>query len=238
MKMVKSCLVFISLTMASLSIHAQTADEIINKYLDATGGKDKISQLKSLRTENTIEVMGNSGPSTVTILNNKGYRLESEFNGKKIVQVVTDKGGWAINPMMGSNTPTEIPEDAYKQTKSQIDLGGPLLNYAAKGNKVELAGKEAGSYKLKVTTVDSIETTYYIDSATYHLNKVSQSATVMGQPMEVSSTFSDYKKTDYGILVPYTIEISYGGQFSLTSHVNKVEINHEVDPKIFEMPKS
>ncbi|MDP4129276.1 MAG: outer membrane lipoprotein-sorting protein [Bacteroidota bacterium] len=238
MKMVKSCLALI-LTLAVCSgIRAQTADEIINKYFDAIGGKDKIAELKSFHSENTVDVMGNEGPSSVTILNDKGYRLESEFSGKKIIQVITDKGGWAVNPMMGSTTPQVIPDEMYKQSRDQIDMGGPLYNYAAKGNKVELQGTEAGAYKLKVTSPDSVETTIYIDSATHFMTKVSRSATVMGQSVEVSSTFSDYKKTDFGVLFPFTVEISYGGQFSLTSKANKIEINQEVDPKIFEMPKS
>ncbi len=236
--MVKSCLALILTLAVCTGIRAQTADEIINKYFDAIGGKDKIAQLKSFHSENTVDVMGNEGPSSVTILNDKGYRLESEFSGKKIIQVITDKGGWAVNPMMGSTTPQVIPDEMYKQSKDQIDMGGPLYNYAAKGNKVELQGTEAGAYKLKVTSPDSVETTIYIDSATHFMTKVSRSATVMGQSVEVSSTFSDYKKTDFGILFPFTVEISYGGQFSLTSKANKIEINQEVDPKIFEMPKS
>jgi len=238
MKMVKSCLALVFTLAACSGIRAQTADDIINKYFDAIGGKDKVAQLKSFHSENTVDVMGNEGPSSVTILNNKGYRLESEFSGKKIIQVITDKGGWAVNPMMGSTTAQVIPDEMYKQSKDQIDMGGPLYNYAAKGNKVELQGTEAGAYKLKVTSPDSVETTIYIDSATHFMTKVSRSATVMGQSVEVSSTFSDYKKTDFGILFPFTVEISYGGQFSLTSKANKIEINQEVDPKIFEMPKS
>lgn len=238
MKMVKSCLTFMLALIVCTGIRAQTADEIVNKYFEATGGKEKIAQLNSIHTENTVEVMGNQGPSSITILNKKGFRLDTEINGQKIIQVLTDKGGWAVNPMMGSTTPQAIPEDAYKQTRDQIDLAGPLYDYAAKGNKVELVGKEAGAYKLKVTTADSVETNFFIDSATYRLAKLTRSATVMGQPMEVSSTFSDYKKTDFGIYVPFTVEISYGGQFSLTTKVNKIEINQEVDPKIFEMPKS
>lgn len=238
MKMVKTCLALVITLTAFTQIRAQTADEIINKYFDAIGGKDKIAQIKSVRMENTIEAMGGEGPSTITILNGKGYRIDSEVNGNKITQVYTDKGGWAINPFMGSTTPQAVPEDVYKQNKERLDVGGPLFNYAAKGSKVVLDGKEAGAYKLKVTTVDSTEMELYIDSATYNLVKLTSSASMMGQTMEITTTFSDFKKSDLGVVYPYTTEISFGGQFDITSKVKKLDINPEVDPSIFEMPKS
>lgn len=238
MKMVKTCFALVIALTAFTQTRAQTADEIINKYFDAVGGRDKIAQIKSVRMENTIEAMGGEGPSTITILNGKGYRIDSEINGNKITQVYTDKGGWAVNPFMGSTTPQAVPEDVYKQNKERLDVGGPLFNYAAKGSKVVLDGREAGAYKLKVTTVDSTEMELYIDSATYHLVKLTSSASMMGQMMEITTTFSDFKKSDFGVVYPYTTEISFGGQFDITSKVKKLDINPEVDPAIFEMPKS
>ena len=236
--MVKTCFALVIALTAFTQIRAQTADEIINKYFDAIGGREKIAQIKSVRMESTTEAMGGEGPSTVTILNGKGYRIDSEVNGNKITQVYTDKGGWAINPFMGSTTPQAVPEDVYKQNKERLDVGGPLFNYAAKGSKVVLDGREAGAYKLKVTTVDSTEMELYIDSATYHLVKLTSSASMMGQMMEITTTFSDFKKSDFGVVYPYTTEISFGGQFDITSKVKKLDINPEVDPAIFEMPKS
>jgi hypothetical protein len=44
------------LLLASLS--AQTADEVINKYVTAIGGADKWSKIQSLKVEGQIEVQG------------------------------------------------------------------------------------------------------------------------------------------------------------------------------------
>ena len=44
------------------SLYAQTVDEIISKHVEAIGGKEKLSQVKSLYTENSVDVMGNSAP--------------------------------------------------------------------------------------------------------------------------------------------------------------------------------
>jgi len=238
MKMMKMGIAMMLTLSVFSGIRAQTADEIVNKYINAIGGKDKLEQVKTVYMENTVQVMGNEGPSKTSVINGKAFRLESEVNGQKMIQVFTDKGGWQVNPFMGAATPTPLPDELYKQSKGQIDITGPLYNYAAKGNKVELLGKEGNLYKLKVTNKDSVESNWYIDDATYFLVKMTKSGQMMGQSMEITISFSNFKKSDFGITFPFTTEISYGGQFNITSNLNKIEVNKTIDPAIFEMPKS
>ncbi len=218
---------------------AQTADEIVNKYLDAMGGKDKLSQVKTVYMENTSSAMGNEGPSTINLVTGVGFKMVSDFNGQSIIIAVTDKGGWQVNPFSGASTPTAMPDDMLKQSKGRLDPFGPLYNYAAKGNKIELQGKDGNAFKLKITNADSVETTLYVDATTYFVTKSVSSAQMMGQTMEVITTYSNYKKVDpVGVFFPYSYEISYGGQFTVTTTVNKIEVNKTIDPSIFVMPKS
>ena len=236
MKMVKIGMILLT-ALSFSAIQAQTADEIVNKYIDAVGGKDKLAQIKTVYMENTSEVMGNSGPSTINIVNGLGYKMTSDFNGQTVIICVTDKGGWQVNPFAGAATASPLPDDVIKQTKGRMDATGPLYNYAAKGNKVELLGKEGNDYKLKVTSADSTVYTMYIDGTTYYLTKIVTTATVMGSPVEAVTNFSNFKKADMGLVFPYTIEINYG-QFVINTTVNKIELNKTIDPSIFEMPKS
>jgi hypothetical protein len=224
---------------SAASVYAQTADDIIVKNLDAIGGKEKLKAINSVRMENTLSIMGNDAPNTTTVLNGKGYRNESEFNGAKIIQVITDKSGWMVNPMAGAADAQALPDEQVKAGKSQIYVV-PLLDYAAKGAKAELLGQEkvgnVNAYKVKVTDADNIATTYYFDPATYYLVQITTSSEMMGQKMDVTASYSDYKKTDYGWVVPQNVEINMGGQFSMTLKLKSVEVNKEVDPRIFDMP--
>jgi hypothetical protein len=237
MNMVKTGLTFLFAMASFTFIKAQTADEIVNKYVDAIGGKDKLDQVKTVYITNTTQVMGNEGPSTTQILNGKAYRLDYEVNGQKSTQVITDKGGWQINPFMGATTAQPLPEEMFKQSKGQL-FYFPLYNSAARGNKVELVGKDGNSYKLKITNVDSLEAFFYVDTTTYYLTKITRQTNFMGQSMELSVSFSNFKKSDFGITVPYTMEINYGGQFTITNNITKIEFNKTIDPAVFEMPKS
>lgn len=233
MKKIKFLLVSAAVVLTSAA-QAQTVDEVINKYVDAIGGKEKLSQLKSVYYENSMEVMGNQSTSVEYLLQGKGYKSEAEFNGMKIINAFNDKAGWAVNPLAGSSDAQALPDDAYKAGRDQIYVGGAIVDYAALGNKVELVGKEDNNYKLKVTN-GAAETFYFIDATTYYLNKTSQKGDMMGQSVEIVTTYSDYKKTDFGIVLPYTKAIDFGG-FALSYKRTKVEVNKEIDPKIFDMP--
>lgn len=237
MNLVKTGLTLLLAFTAFSTVGAQSADEIINKYVDAIGGKDKLDQIKTISISNTTQVMGNEAPSTTQIINGKAFRLDYEMNGQKATQVYTDKGGWQINPIMGATTAQPVPEEMYKQSKGQMFFS-PLYNYAARGNKVELIGKEGDAYKLKITNSDSVETFAYIDATTYYLTKITRQTNFMGQSMELTVSFSNFKKTDFGITTPFATEINYGGTFVITNNITKIEFNKAIDPAIFEMPKS
>jgi hypothetical protein len=214
-----------------------TADEIVGKHLEAVGGKDAIGKVKSLSMEMSMQVMGNEAPTTTVVLDGVGYKMETDFNGTKIVQCYTDKGGWNVNPMAGAADPTPMSDSLYRAGRAQIYVGGALYDYAAKGYKIELVGQDADTYKIKVTSKENVEQVYTIDAKTYFVKSVTGKAEMQGQDVESTTTLSDYRKTDVGYVIPYAVAIDFGGQFSLTIAVKKVELNKTIDPAVFEMPK-
>jgi outer membrane lipoprotein-sorting protein len=241
MKTIKASLFTLSALLSLTIAKAQTADDIIAKHIDAVGGKDKISQVTSMYIESNTNIMNMDAPSKTYIVTGKGYRTESDFNGQKLVQVITDKGGWSINPFLGGTTPTAMSDDDYQGRAEDINAVDPLVNYAANGAKVTLAGQEkvgdVNAYKLQLTNKFNKETDFYIDPATWYVIKMVSTATMMGQPTTITTTLSNYQKTDFGIVMPYSISTDFG-QAVLAVTVQKVEVNKQIDPTIFDMPKS
>lgn len=232
----KGAFFLLSATLVLTTARAQSVDEIVSKHLTALGGKSLIAGIKTVVVESSVDVMGTEAPSTTYIMNGKGYKSEVDFNGVKIIQCVTDSGGWTINPMAGSTTATPLPEEQARAQKSQLQVGGPLFDYATNGSKVELIGKDSSNYKLRLTTKDGFEVTYFIDMKTYLINKAINKMSAGGQDLETTITFADYKKTDYGYVMPYSQSIVLP-QVTLAITNKKIDINKEIDPAIFKMPK-
>ena len=214
---------------------AQTADDVVAKYLQAIGGKDVIAGTKSLVMTSNVEVMGNDLPSTTTILNGKGFRSETDFQGNKIIQCVNNHGAWSLNPPAGQSSPTPLSDADARQAKSQLNIV-PLASYADNGGKLELLGKDTADYKVKFSNADGVKITYFINMKTYLLDKVIATVNVQGQETDVTVLFSDYRKADNGLLTPFKIERDLP-QYTLNISITKVDVNKDIDPAIFEMPK-
>ena len=238
MKYLNLCFLTVSILFSSLVGQAQTADEIISKYVDAIGGKDNLSKITSIYLENSLDVMGNESLSSTVILNGKGAKSISDVMGQKMVQCYTDKSGWMINPMAGSSDPVDMPAEQYNAGKSQIYIADILVDYATRGYQVELLENEnvgtVNAYKIKAVSPENITLNYFIDPTTYYIIKMTLSGNMMGQEMMITNTLSDYRKTEQGMVLPFRIEVDYGGQFSIVLNTKKVEFNKTIDPVIFE----
>ena len=234
MKITKFFLLLLTAASLGFAAKAQTADDIIGKYVDAIGGKDKLGQMKSVYTEATVNVMGSDNPASTTLLVGKGYRSEADINGSKIIQCYTDKGGWSINPFAGVTDAAPMPDDQYQAGKDDIWVGGSLLNYKANGYTAELLHKDGNNYPVKITAGKQV-TTYYIDANTSLLNKITSTVSVQGQTTDVTTAYSNYQKTDFGYLAPYKIDVDLG-QIQLAYTVKSIAVNKDVDSKIFDMP--
>ena len=232
-----SALLFLGLFVAA---QAQTADDIINKYVTAIGGKDLISKIKTMSIEGNVSAMGSDFPATISAINGKAYKMAVSVNGSDIINCVTDTGAWVLNPMMGQTTAQASPPEQVKLAKSSLYIGGPLVDYKEKGFKAEYIGRDtaqAKSYKIKLTDGNGLELMYFIDPNTYYVTQQIIKANVNGTDISISNSYADYKKTDLGYVVAHTIGTTNSG-YDITITYNKVEFNKDIDPKSFAMPKN
>jgi hypothetical protein len=230
----KSSFFVLAAILAFSTGRAQTAEDIVNKYVAAIGGKDAVNSVKSLVITGSMEVMGNDGTDTVTLVVGKGYKTAMDLGGQRIISSVTPTQGWALNPFMGAATPTAIPDEQLKAGQIQLQLD-PLTNYAALGFKIELAGKDSADYKIKMTG-NGNDITYLVNQKTYFIDKIVTTMNAGGQSMEITVSFSDYRKIDGGLLYPYTQSAEYPGA-TLNMTYKTVTVNPTVDPSVFAMPK-
>lgn len=216
----------------SLNTHAQSADEIIEKYITAIGGKEKWKQVKSMKVNGFIEVQGIKINFSQQAVHNVGVRVDAEFQGQKIIDITTPTKGWSQNPFGGRSSLQPISEEELQQKLDELDIQDEFIDYAAKGSTVEFLGKdeEDGNefYKLKMTTKNKNESVYFFDVNTSLIYKEEKTLRQQGQEMKMVTKVFDYKTIPFGIKIPHKSEQM--GQILVT---DKIEINPTIDENIF-----
>ena len=216
-----------------ITAKAQTADEIIKKHVDAVGGAANWKKVTSIKLTGSMNAGGVELPVTVTTLDKKGYRMEFSMNGIANYTVLTPTSGWMYFPTQGQTKPEAMPNEMIKDQEDQMDASmDPLIDYQAKGNKVDYLGKDEAEgtecYKLKVTLKNGKEETEYLDLNTYYTIRSVEKSKANGQETEEVSTMGNYTKFPEGIVFPMSLET---GGVPLT--IKTVEINKPVDESIF-----
>ncbi|NIJ51601.1 outer membrane lipoprotein-sorting protein [Dyadobacter arcticus] len=239
-KLFNKTLLLFFLTGMLHTLSAQTLDEIIAKHIQAMGGADKLSKLKSLKITAEMDVMKMKVPITTTIIQDQGFRSETTVQGMTVVQAINGNTGWAINPMTGQTKATALPEEAVKSMTAETDLTG-LYNYKEKGYVLTLEGEEdlAGAkvYKVSMTLKNGIKRINYISKDTFYILKIIVHATMNGQDIKSENLQSNFKQVD-GVTYPFTSEVTTSAMpgTTMTLVITTLEVNPKIDPNIFTMP--
>lgn len=242
MIMHRALLIAGGLFLLSFSVSAQTADEIITKYVQKIGGIEKLQAIKTMRS--TGKFVGGGGFEAVVVQENKRPNLvreEFSLQGMTAINAYDGKNGWKINPFSGKKDAETLGEEELKQIIEDSDFDGPLVNYKAKGNKVEFEGKEEyeGSdvFKLKVTLANGTVKHYFLDTDYYVPIKVETKQINRGTEFETETVLGDYKEVG-GIYFPFSVESGLKGSSNRsTVTYEKIVINEALDDGRFAMPK-
>jgi hypothetical protein len=183
--------------------------------------------------------MGNEVQVKVTKVDGKLNRVDFEFGGNPGYTIITPDKGWRYIPMR-SDKPEEIPQAQLKAMQDQLDIAGPLVNYAAKGYQAVLKGKDTvngkEAYKIQLTNAAGKEITYYIDTKTNLLIQLRQMGDANrsggGGTTEIITDLSDYKEVG-GVMFPHTIVTEGTGMGSGSMTFDKIEVNVPVDEKLY-----
>ena len=198
-----------------LPVSAQTADEIVAKYVKTIGGAEKIQAIKTLRRTGKLTLGG--GFEAVIVHENKRpdmVRQEFTLQGMTAVNAYDGHYGWKIEPFGGKKDAEPLGEEELKTVREDSDFDGPLIDYQQKGNKIELIGLEpvegTDAFKLKVTLKSGDVRYFYMDTDYYVPIKIETKRIVRGAEHEYESTLGDYKQVG-GVYLPHSIETSAKG---------------------------
>jgi outer membrane lipoprotein-sorting protein len=181
-------------------------------------------------------------PFTLEMKRPRKSRLELQFAGNTAVQVFDGTNGWKVRPFLNRNDVQPFTAEELKSEGDRADLEGPLVDYAAKGTKVELAGVEPvdghDAYKLKLTTKSGQVQHIWIDEHSFLDVKV------QGVPRRFDGRMRDvwvYQrdfKTVGGLNIPHEYETAVDGVTQTHKTVfESVKVNASLDDARFTKPQ-
>ena len=210
---------------------ALTAEVLVAKNLDARGGAAKLRAITTIHTVGKVRTRGGSEAKVESwAIAPENFRGEFSLQGMTAVQAWDGKQAWSISPFGGRRDPQKLSPDDAKTLIEQSDIAGPLVDYQAKGHKIEYLGTEdidgTDAHKLRVKLKNGDTQVLYLDPDQFLEIRVVNRRMVRGQE-EVSTTdLGAYERVD-GIYFPFE---------SGRTELEKVELNQPIDRKMFAFP--
>lgn len=216
---------------------SQTGDEIVEKMIEALGGRKVLEEIKDMTISMSVEII--SLELNATVINyikepNLG-RVDISVMGMVITQAFDGETAWRIDPLTG-----EI-EDVIGEAKEYIKREN--LNYSALlhpekfGITFSYKGREKIEDKdylvLEQTFEDGFIKTMYLDPETYLTFKmVSKALNNMMMEVDQEAFEVEYKKV-HGLMIAHSMTLFQDGERIMISTVNEVKINTGLEDSLF-----
>ncbi len=208
-----------------------TAKDVINKYIVAIGGAEKLSKVNSLQQEGTYSVGPMSLEMKIQTKNNSKFKMTIGQGGMVMMKQVCDGKKGSVSQMGQSQA---MSDEEVAQTTMQADL---MLEakYEQYGITTSLLGIEAvngkDAYVVEVNMKDGSSQMDYFDVATsLKVQSITTQETEMGA-MTTTTTIKDYTEVS-GIKFPSKMEQSVGPQ-SVSIQLNDITVNPRISDSEF-----
>ena len=218
--------------------HSQTAKEIIQKMIDATGGRKALESIDDSTVSGTIEFIqeGLSGAVTVYKKEPGKMRVDVEVMGMLITQAYDGNLAWWINPQTGATE--EMPATEAANMKRDA-LPRDATFYPEKyGISFEYKGKESiegrDHFVIEQTFADGFIATLYVDSTRYLLTKSKGTLSSAAGEAEIETFASDYKKV-HGLMVAHKITTYMNGTEARILTITDIQYNTGLKDSLFIM---
>jgi hypothetical protein len=213
------------------------ADVILDKFVEATGGKSAYDKVHTEKWTGTFELIGKGVKGAVTAYRSEPNKSVTviELEGIGSIQDGTDgQTAWTLSSLQG---PRIKQGDERAVTMREASLRG-AVDWRKMYKNAETTGVEnvddQPCYKVVLTPNEGKPETRYFDKKTNLLVKLTmQLASPMGE-IPTETLVSDYKEQN-GLTAPRKVhQKALGQEFLIT--INQVEYNVDMPKDRFDLP--
>src|SRR5690554_1382005 len=201
-----------------------TVESVLNTYMDAIGGKDKLQKVKNISSESTMSMQGMPLAMKTTATTDRQFLLEMSMNGMVVQKQVFD-GEKGYQSAQGQRL------DFDEQQAEAIRLTAlPFPELEAKD--ATLAGAEFINGKPAYVIQNGKATKWFYDQETGLKILERQTQEMQGQEFTTNTYFSDYKEFE-GIMLPTksTTELAPGMEVEV--NIDKYSFNDDIEEDQF-----
>jgi outer membrane lipoprotein-sorting protein len=222
-----------------------TAAQIVERNISARGGLQAWRTVKTLSMSGKLDAGGKQKvqlPFVLEMERNRKTRLELQFNGQTAVQVYDGTNGWKLRPFLNRRDVEPYTPDELKAASMQADIDGPLVDYVAKGTKVQLEGIQSveghDAFNLKLTLKTGQVQHIWVDAQTFLDVKIEGTPRRLdGRFHPVATYLRDYRSVN-GLMIPYVNETAVDGVKQTEKIlVEKVIVNPKLEDSHFSKPR-
>jgi len=220
------------------ALFSQSADDIIDRYVQAIGGYDRVNAIQTVKISSEADWGSREVKYSETIKRPDRILIEVSLQGMTQKRAYDGNTGWMVNPFRGSKDVEKLNRENTQSLMEQAHFEGPLINYKDKGSTVELEGKDdfegTDVYKINLTDKNGALHTFLIDADTYLLLKEITKRKIGEKEIKSETIYGDYRQED-GLMMPHSLQVGSNGRYQ-DQTIKKVEFNVPVDDGIFTMP--
>jgi zinc protease len=210
-----------------------TAQQVIDRYVQALGGTEKLNQVKDISIKSTITSPVASLAMTLQQKGTDKMVQSIRYNGNEVTRtVVNGSKGKTLNSGSGySMTPEEVQEYKLKSILANV------LQLDKLGIKKNLLGMERiygrAAIRVELKFPSGKRHIHYFDSETgLKLREVEITQTNIGDATQTTD-FTDYREVQ-GLKFPFRI-ITYVGNQTISNVVESVELNKNLKDDTFKL---
>ena len=218
-----------------------TVPEIVEKNVTARGGLSAWRNVQAMKMSGEMDAgHGVRLPFQMELKRSHKLRLELQVKGDTAVQVYDGKQGWKLRPYLGRSTVEKMSPEELRDAAAETELDGALIDYAAKGYRLELLGAELvegkEAYKLKLTLPGNLVRHVWVDATSFLEVKIDSSRKMDGKDRRMETYLRDYKPQN-GLLLPHLLEtLTEGVKDSQKLVVQAVVLNPTLADERFSKP--
>lgn len=226
------------LSMTATPGNSQTAKEIMQKMIDATGGRKALESVDDSSISGTMELIqeGVSGEVTIYKKEPNKMRIDIEIMGMLITQAYDGNLVWWTNPQTGATE--EMPETEAASMKRDALPIDSIFNPEKYGISFEFKGKEQiegkDHFVIAQTYADGFVALLYVDSKTYLITKTKGTISSAQGEAEFEQYAADYKKV-HGFVVAHTLTTYVNGAEARILIITDVQYNTGLEDSLFVM---